>query len=101
MKVDYLIVGSGFTGCVTADILSRNYYKKIMIIEKRTHIGGNAYDYFNNANILIHKYGPHIFRCNEKRVLNYLLTYTSFRNYKHRVNVLVDKNEIPLPINLN
>jgi len=69
---DYLIVGAGFAGSVMAERLASQANKKVLLIDKRNHIGGNAYDYYNPDGILIHKYGPHIFHTNSKEVFNYL-----------------------------
>ncbi len=75
---DFMIVGAGFSGSVLAERLSR-LGKKILIVDKRNHIGGNAYDYYNNEGILIHKYGPHIFHTNSKEVFDYLGMFTAWR----------------------
>lgn len=98
---DYLIVGAGFAGCVLAERLASRSGKKVLLIDKRNHIGGNAYDYFNNDGILIHKYGPHIFHTNSKEVFDYLGQYTNWRSYEHRVLASVDGQLVPIPINLN
>jgi len=98
---DYLIVGAGFAGCVLAERLAFRAGKKVLLIDKRNHIGGNAYDYYNNDGILIHKYGPHIFHTNSKEVFDYLSQYTNWRSYEHRVLASVDGQLVPIPINLN
>lgn len=98
---DYLIVGSGFAGCVLAERLARVANKKVLILDKRNHIGGNAYDHYDQAGILVHKYGPHIFHTNSKEVYNYLSEFTEWRNYQHRVLANVDGQLFPIPINLN
>jgi UDP-galactopyranose mutase len=98
---DYLIVGAGFAGCVAAEQLARVFKKKILLIDKRNHIGGNAYDYYNDAGILIHKYGPHIFHTNSKDVFDYLSKFTKWRPYEHRVLASVDRQLVPIPLNLD
>jgi UDP-galactopyranose mutase len=98
---DYLIVGAGFAGSVLAERLANVADKKVLIVDQRDHIGGNAYDYFNKDGILIHKYGPHIFHTNSKKVFDYLSQYTQWRPYEHRVLASVDGQLVPIPINLN
>ncbi|HTM92913.1 MAG TPA: UDP-galactopyranose mutase [Flavisolibacter sp.] len=98
---DYLIVGAGFAGSVLAERLATQANKKILIIDKREHIAGNAYDYHNNDGILIHKYGPHIFHTNSKEVFEYLSQFTPWRPYEHKVLASVDGQLVPIPINLN
>jgi UDP-galactopyranose mutase len=98
---DYLIVGAGFAGSVLAERLASKGDQKILIIDQRDHIGGNAYDYFNKDGILIHKYGPHIFHTNSKKVFDYLGQFTAWRPYEHRVLASVDGQLVPIPINLN
>ena len=98
---DYLIVGAGFAGSVLAERLAAGSGKKVLIIDRRPHIGGNAYDYHNAEGILIHKYGPHIFHTNSHEVFNYLSKFTEWRQYQHRVLASVDGQLLPLPINLD
>src|SRR6476619_1859916 len=98
---DYLIVGAGFAGSVLAERLASEGNKKVLIIDKRDHIAGNAYDYYNNDGILIHKYGPHIFHTNSKEVFEYLGKFTPWRPYEHKVLGSVDGQLVPIPINLN
>jgi UDP-galactopyranose mutase len=98
---DYLIVGAGFAGSVLAERLANVSEKKVLIIDQRDHIGGNAYDYFNKDGILIHKYGPHIFHTNSRKVFDYLSQFTAWRPYEHRVLASVEGQLVPIPINLN
>ena len=98
---DFLIVGAGFAGCVLAERLASVDDKKVLLIDQRDHIGGNAYDYYNKDGILIHKYGPHIFHTNSKKVFDYLGQFTAWRPYEHRVLASVDGQLVPMPINLN
>lgn len=98
---DYLIVGAGFAGSVLAERLANGSGKKVLICEKRSHIGGNAFDFYNDEGILIHKYGPHIFHTNSKEVIDYLSNFTEWRSYEHRVLASVDGKLVPIPINLD
>jgi UDP-galactopyranose mutase len=98
---DYLIVGAGFAGCVLAERLASVADKQVLLIDKRPHIGGNAYDHYNDAGILVHKYGPHIFHTNSRDVFEYLSQFTGWRAYEHRVLTSVDGQLVPVPINLD
>jgi len=98
---DYLIVGAGFAGSVLAERLARGSKKKVLLCDKRSHIGGNAYDQYNEAGILYHKYGPHIFHTNSREVFEYLSRFTEWRPYQHRVRASVDGQIVPIPINLD
>jgi len=98
---DYLIVGAGFAGSVLAERLAAGSDKKVLICDKRPHIGGNAYDHYNDAGILVHKYGPHIFHTNSREVFEYLSRFTEWRPYQHRVRASVDGQIVPIPINLD
>lgn len=98
---DYLIVGAGFAGSVLAERLATRSNKKVLIIDKRNHIGGNAYDHYNEDGILVHKYGPHIFHTNSKEVFEYLSNFTDWRPYEHWVLASVDGQHVPIPINLD
>jgi UDP-galactopyranose mutase len=98
---DYLIVGAGFAGAVLAERLARGSGKKILIIDRRDHVGGNTYDFYNEHGILVHKYGPHIFHTNAANVFEYLSNFTQWRPYEHRVLANVDGQLVPIPINLN
>jgi len=98
---DYLIVGAGFAGSVLAERLANGSDKKVLICDKRSHIGGNAYDHYNEAGILVHKYGPHIFHTNSREVFDYLSRFTEWRPYQHRVRASVDGQIVPIPINLD
>jgi UDP-galactopyranose mutase len=98
---DYLIVGAGFAGAVMAERLAAVAGKKILIVDKRQHIGGNTYDHYNKEGLLVHKYGPHIFHTNSREVYDYLGQFTAWRPYEHRVLASVDGMLVPIPINLN
>src|SRR3954454_14190134 len=97
---DYLIVGAGYAGSVIADRLARKFNKRVLICDKRNHIGGNAYDHYNDEGILVHKYGPHIFHTNSRDVFEHLSEFTEWRQYEHRVLASVDGQLIPIPINV-
>ena len=98
---DYVIVGAGFAGSVLAERLASQANKKVLIIDKRNHIGGNTYDFYNNDGILVHKYGPHIFHTNSREVFDYLGKFTEWRQYEHHVLASVDGQLVPIPINQN
>ncbi|MEH2123749.1 UDP-galactopyranose mutase [Nostoc sp.] len=97
---DYLVVGAGFSGSVIAERLATQG-KKVLVVDKRNHIGGNAYDHYNDDGILVHKYGPHIFHTNSREVFEYLSRFTQWRSYEHRVLASVDGQLVPIPINLD
>jgi len=97
---DFLIVGAGFAGSVLAERLAAGSGKRVLLIDKRPHIGGNAYDYENEHGLLVHRYGPHIFHTNSSKVVDYLSGFTRWRPYEHRVLAHVDGRLVPMPINL-
>ncbi|MDP2342362.1 MAG: UDP-galactopyranose mutase [Deltaproteobacteria bacterium] len=97
---DFLIVGAGFSGSVLAERLACAG-KRVLVVDKRPHIGGNAYDAVNDDGILVHQYGPHIFHTNSSDVFTYLSRFTGFRSYEHRVLASVDGQLLPIPINLD
>jgi UDP-galactopyranose mutase len=99
-RYDYLIVGGGFAGSVLAERLASQLDQKVLIIDRRSHIGGNAYDCLDEAGVMIHRYGPHIFHTNSQRVVDYLSQFTGWRPYEHRVLAQVDGQLVPIPINL-
>ncbi|HML06461.1 MAG TPA: UDP-galactopyranose mutase [Methanobacterium sp.] len=98
---DYLIIGAGMAGIVLAERITSVLDKKVLIIEKRNHIGGNCYDHYDENGILVHKYGPHIFRTNKKEVWDYLSNFTEWNLYQHEVLGLIDGKKVPVPFNLN
>src|SRR5215211_4568573 len=97
---DYLVVGAGFAGSVVAERLA-SVGSRVMVVDRRPHIGGNAYDHYDDAGILVHRYGPHIFHTNCQRVVEYLSRFTEWRPYEHRVKAHVDGKLLPMPINLD
>ena len=98
-RYDYLIVGAGFAGSVLAERLASQHGARILLVDRRPHVGGNAYDEPNEAGILYHKYGPHIFHTNSDQVWDYLSQFTEWRPYEHRVQALVRDQLVPIPIN--
>ncbi|WP_375461674.1 UDP-galactopyranose mutase [uncultured Enterovirga sp.] len=98
---DWLIVGAGFAGSVLAERLANERGDRVLVIDRRNHIGGNAYDRYDDAGLLIHQYGPHIFHTNAKPILDYLSRFTEWRPYEHRVLAEVDGQQVPIPINLD
>jgi UDP-galactopyranose mutase len=97
---DYLIVGAGFAGSVLAERLAAGSGKRVLVVDRRPHIGGNAYDHYNDDGILVHRYGPHIFHTNSDEIAAYLSRFTRWRPYEHRVLAHVDQQLVPIPINL-
>jgi UDP-galactopyranose mutase len=104
---DWLIVGAGFAGSVLAERLATQRGDKVLVIDKRQHIAGNAYDHLDEAGVLIHRYGPHIFHTNSEAVFGHLSMFTTWRDYEHRVLAEVvspttgQKVQVPMPINLD
>jgi UDP-galactopyranose mutase len=98
---DYLIVGAGFSGSVLAERLARDSGKTVLVVDRRNHIGGNAYDHYNEAGILVHRYGPHIFHTNSREIFDYLSRFTDWHLYQHQVLAHVDGQLLPIPINLD
>ena len=98
-RYDYLIVGCGFAGSVLAERLATQHNARILMIDKRDHVGGNAYDEKNADGILYHKYGPHIFHTNSDEIFAYLSRFTQWRPYEHRVLASVRDELVPIPIN--
>ncbi len=96
---DYLIVGAGFAGSVLAERLASRHGARVLLIDRRPHVGGNAYDEPNEDGILYHKYGPHIFHTNSQQVVDYLSQFTKWRPYEHRVRAQVRGRLVPIPIN--
>jgi len=74
VKFDWLIIGAGYSACVLAERIATQLAQRVLIVERRDHIGGNAYDYYNEHGILVHKYGPHIFHTKSKKSLGLSLT---------------------------
>lgn len=96
---DVMVVGAGFAGAVMAERLAADGDKRVLVVDRRPHIAGNAYDHHDAAGILIHQYGPHIFHTNSTEIFDYLSRFTEWRPYEHRVLADVDGQRVPMPIN--
>lgn len=101
MIYDYLIVGAGFAGSVIAERIASQLDKKILVIDRREHIGGNCFDFFDDYGICIHKYGPHAFHTNSKKVWDYLSKFTFWIPYEHKVLAVIEGKKVPIPFNFN
>lgn len=99
MIYDYLIVGAGFAGCVMAERLAEGLGKRVLLIDRRSHLAGNAYDTIDGEGILVHRYGPHIFHTNNRKVFEYLSRFTAWRHYEHKARSLVAGTLVPIPVN--
>ncbi|MDT7950746.1 MAG: UDP-galactopyranose mutase [Acetobacteraceae bacterium] len=98
---DWLIVGAGFAGAVLAERLASQQGARVLVVDRRDHIAGNAYDHLDEAGVLVHRYGPHIFHTNSEAVFEHLSQFTEWRPYEHRVIGQVDGQLVPIPINLD
>jgi UDP-galactopyranose mutase len=96
---DFLVVGAGFAGAIVAERLARTAGQRVLVVDRRDHIAGNAYDYVDEHGVLVHRYGPHIFHANSEKVVEYLSQFTEWRPYEHRVLARVDGMLVPIPIN--
>jgi UDP-galactopyranose mutase len=99
-RLDALVVGAGFSGAVVAERLAHRGLK-VLVIDRRPHVGGNAYDCLDRHGVLIHLYGPHIFHTNSERIVEYLSQFTAWRPYEHRVRAKVGEQLLPIPINVD
>ena len=98
-RYDVLVVGAGFAGAVMAERLAATSGQRVLVVDRRDHIGGNAFDTLDAAGVLIHPYGPHIFHTNSETVFDYLSRFTAWRPYEHRVLARVRGMLLPIPIN--
>jgi len=96
---DTLVVGAGYAGSIMAEQLASRAGQRVLVIDRRTHIAGNAYDYLDEHGVVVHAYGPHIFHTNSMKVVDYLSRFTEWRPYEHRVLARVDGQLLPIPIN--
>jgi UDP-galactopyranose mutase len=99
MGYDFLIVGAGYAGSVMAERIASQLGKRVLVIDRRAHIGGNAYDELDESGVLVHRYGPHIFHTNSAQIVEYLSRFTEWRPYEHRVLARVRHQLVPIPIN--
>ncbi len=98
---DTIIIGAGFAGAVLAERLATQKNQRVLVIDKRQHIGGNCFDCFDEHGVLIHQYGPHLFHTDNKSVFDYLSQFTEWRPYQHEVLAFIDGQKVPVPFNLN
>ncbi len=98
---DAVVVGSGFAGAVVARELAERGHMRVLVLEKRSHIGGNMYDELDDAGLLVHRYGPHIFHTNDKRAFDYVCRFTEWRDYQHEVLSDWYGTYMPVPFNKN
>jgi len=98
---DYIIIGAGYAGSVMAERIASQEDKKVLVIERRNHIAGNCFDSKEENNILIHKYGPHLFHTNNKKVFDYLSQFTKWDIYNHEVLAVIDGKKVAIPFNFN
>ena len=99
VRPDVLVVGAGFAGSVSARRLAEEHGLRVLVIDRREHIGGNAYDTVDEHGVLVHRYGPHIFHTNAEQVVDYLSRFTDWRPYEHRVVAERRRPLLPMPIN--
>ncbi|MEG0765776.1 MAG: UDP-galactopyranose mutase [Pseudoflavonifractor sp.] len=97
---DALVIGAGFAGAVVARQLAETANQRVLVLERRDHIGGNAYDRLDDAGVLIHQYGPHLFHTGSREVYDYLSRFTAWLPYEHRVIANVHGTLLPVPFNL-
>ena len=96
---DALVVGAGFAGSILAERMASQLGHRVLVVDRRDHVGGNAFDYVDEHGILVHRYGPHIFHTNSEKVVEYLSSFTDWLPYEHRVVAEVDGRLVPIPIN--
>src|SRR3712207_2866728 len=98
-KYDTLVVGAGYAGAILAERLTAQLGQRVLVVDRRDHIAGNAYDYFDEHGVMVHRYGPHIFHTNAMSVVDYLSRFTDWTPYEHRVVARVRDKLLPIPIN--
>src|SRR5919109_4398937 len=98
-RYDTLVVGAGYAGSVMAEQLATRLQHRVLVIDRRDHIAGNAFDYHDEHGVRVHRYGPHIFHTKSQLPVDYLSRFTEWRPYEHRVVARVDGQFLPMPIN--
>ena len=98
---DWVIVGAGFAGSVLAERIAAERGERVLVVDRRPHVAGNAYDEHDAAGVLMHRYGPHIFHTNSQAIFDYLSRFTAWRFYEHRVLADIRGQLLPIPINLD
>ena len=101
MKVDWLIIGAGYTGAVLAERIASQLDQSVLVVDRRDHIAGNAFDCYDDQGVLVHKYGAHIFHTNSAKIYEYLSQFTAWRPYQHHVRAVIEGKTVPVPFNLN
>jgi len=101
LKYDWVIVGAGFTGATLAERIASILHQRVLLVERRDHLGGNAYDYYDQHGLLVHKYGPHIFHTASGKIWKYLGNFTNWHSYNHKVLAEIEGKRVPLPFNIN
>ncbi len=96
-----MIVGAGYAGAVLAERIASQLGQKVIVVDSRNHIAGNAFDFYDDNHILCHRYGPHIFHTNNRKVWDYLSNFTQWRRYEHKVLAVIGEKKVPVPFNLN
>lgn len=100
MNFDIVVIGAGISGATLAERYATEQNKKVLVLEKRSHIGGNCYDYYNDDGILVSKYGAHLFHTNFEDVWEYVQKFSDWYPYEHRVKAFVDNKLVPIPVNI-
>src|SRR5215469_5967887 len=100
MKYDVIIIGAGISGATLAERYATKLNKKVLVLEKRNHIGGNCFDYYDESGVLVSKYGAHIFHTSYKDVWEYVSNFTNWHPYRHKVLSYVDGKLVPVPVNI-
>src|SRR3954447_12997795 len=98
-RYDTLVVGAGYAGSIMAERFASQLGQRVLVIDRRDHIAGNAHDYYDQHGVLVHRYGPHIFHTKSGKVVEDLSRFTEWRPYEHRVLAAVDGMNVPMPIN--